>query len=114
MVLVEIERPTARLDLAASGATQAGRGIERREGMTSSHVLEQGFDSVLSLPVLVERRSDVNVAPEAAHLRERLRNRVADLRHRRNDEHPPRSEELERSFEAARQHGIVAADVALL
>ena len=87
MVLVEIKRPTARLDLAASSATQAGRGIERREAMSSSRVLEQGLDTVLSLPVLVERRPDVDVAPEAVRLRERLRDRVANFRHRRNDEH---------------------------
>ena len=82
--------------------------------MSSSRFVEEGFDTVLSLPVLIDGRPDVDVAPEAAQLRVRLRDRVADLRHRRNDEHLPRSEELERSFEAARQHGVVAPDVSLL
>ena len=54
MVFVEIKWPTARLDLASPGAAQAGRGIERREAMSSSRVVEQGLDTVLSLPVLID------------------------------------------------------------
>lgn len=113
MVFIEIKRPTCRLDLASPGAAQRRCGIERREAMSSSRVLEQDLDTMLSLAVLVERRPDVDIAPEAVHLRERLRDRVADLRHSRKDEYLPRSEELKRSIEAAREHGVIAPDVAL-